>query len=244
MNADATTPAPSFVRTCIETAVTVFYALMIALVLRTFIIEPFKIPSGSMLPNLLIGDFLFVSKYSYGYSRYSFPFGIIPFEGRFMANDTPKRGEVVVFRNPNRDDVNYVKRIVGIPGDRVQVKEGRLFVNDQPARRTEKPYPKYFKNNGHIKSYIEQFPSGHQHEILETLGDKGAVDNTQMYTVPAGHYFMMGDNRDNSSDSRFLDQLGFVPLDHIVGRVEFIFFSHDFSDGYDVRFSRIFSTVN
>ncbi len=243
MKADAT-PAPGFMRTCMDTVVTVFYALMIALVLRTFVIEPFKIPSGSMLPNLLVGDFLFVSKYSYGYSRYSFPFGIFPFEGRFMAIDDPKRGDIAVFRNPKRDDVNYVKRIVGLPGDTIQVKEGQLFINEKPVRRTEKNLPEYIKNNGRVKSYIERFPSGHQHEILETSGDKGVADNTQMYRVPPNHYFMMGDNRDNSSDSRFMDNLGFVPLDHIVGRVEFIFFSHDFSDGYDVRFSRIFSSIN
>lgn len=234
---------PSFMRTCMDTVVTVFYALMIALFLRTFIIEPFKIPSGSMLPNLLIGDFLFVSKYSYGYSRYSFPFGIIPFEGRFMTIGEPERGDVVVFRNPKRSDVNYVKRIIGLPGDTVQVKSGRLFINDEPMRRTKIERSPHVFNNGRVKSYLETLPGGHRQEIVETSGDKGFSDNTQKYHVPPNHYFMMGDNRDNSSDSRFLDDLGFVPLDHIVGRVEFIFFSHDFSDGYDVRFSRIFSTV-
>ena len=234
---------PGLMRTCMDTVVTVFYALMIALLLRTFVIEPFKIPSGSMIPNLLVGDFLFVSKYSYGYSRYSFPFGIIPFEGRFFAPDDPKRGDVVVFRNPKRDDVNYVKRVVGLPGDKVQVISGRLFINGEPVRRQEIERSPHVLNNGRVKSYIETLPGGHRHEILENSGDAGFTDNTQLYRVPEGHYFMMGDNRDNSQDSRFLDDIGFVPLDHIVGRVEFIFFSHDFSNGYSLRFSRFFSAV-
>ncbi|NQY82087.1 MAG: signal peptidase I [Alphaproteobacteria bacterium] len=227
---------------CFDTTVTVGYALLIALVLRTFVIEPFKIPSGSMLPTLLVGDFLFVSKYSYGYSRYSFPLGIFPFSGRIVSKK-PKRGDVIVFRNPKRDDVNYVKRVIGLPGDTIQIKRGVLFINDNPARRTEKPLPTYIRNNGRAKNYIETFPNGHQHEILETSGDTGFADDSQLYRVPDGQYFMMGDNRDNSSDSRFLSDLGYVPLDHIVGRVEFIFFSHDFSGGYKIRFSRLFSSV-
>lgn len=235
-------PAPSFLRLCFDTGVTIGYALLIALFIRTFIIEPFKIPSGSMRPNLLVGDFLFVSKYAYGYSRYSFPFGIVPFQGRVISSN-PKRGDVVVFRNPRQDDVNYVKRIVGIPGDEIQVKRGVLFINNTPVRRTEKPLPDSVRNNGRAKSYIETFPGGHAHEILETSGDTGFMDDTDTYTVPENNYFMMGDNRDSSSDSRFLSDLGYVPLDHIIGRVEFVFFSHDFSDGYEIRFSRLFSSV-
>ena len=235
---------PSILKICIETALTVVYALLIALTLRTFGIEPFKIPSGSMLPNLLIGDFLFVSKYSYGYSRYSFPLGIIPFDGRIMSS-TPKRGDVVVFRSPRRPDINYVKRVFGLPGETIQLKSGVLFINDTPARRTETALPEYIRPTGRAKAYLEVLPGAqHGHVILETDGDFGLADNTSAFTVPEGHYFMMGDNRDNSSDSRFLNDLGYVPLDYIIGPVEFIFYSHDFSNGFKVRFSRFFKVVH
>ena len=231
---------PSILRYLFDTVTTIFWALLIALALRTFLIEPFKIPSGSMYPNLLVGDFLFVSKYQYGYSRFSFPLGIIPFEGRFFAS-TPERGDIVVFRNPKRQDINYVKRVIGLPGDDIQVQRGILFINDQPVRRIEVPLPSFIGSNGINKSYLEILPNNQQHTILEMRGDRGNADDTPRFTVPAGHYFMMGDNRDNSSDSRFLNDLGFVPFDHLIGRVEFIFYSHDLSDGYDWRFSRFFT---
>ena len=153
---------------------------------------------------------------------------------------------MAVFRNPNNTSINYVKRIVGLPGDEIQVKQGILFINGSPSRRVELPLPNYIETNELSKAYIEAFPkdnSGHRHEIIETSGDIGYSDDTPIYKVPENNYFMMGDNRDNSSDSRFLNDLGYIPFDHIIGRVEFIFFSHSFENGYSIRFSRFFKKV-
>ena len=222
-----------------ETVRTVVYAVLIALVVRTFAIEPFNIPSGSMIPTLLIGDYLFVSKFSYGYSRYSFPFSAGGFSGRLFFTP-PKRGDVVVFKYPgdqgegmNRTD--YVKRVIGLPGDRVQVTGGILVINGTPVRR-EKVEGRTIDTDGETGTlYWETLPGGVRHLILEETDD-GPEDNTPVFTVPPGRYFMMGDNRDNSADSRtplmvsdatgerrISATLGWtVPAENLIGRAEFI----------------------
>jgi signal peptidase I len=227
-----------------ETVRTVVYAVLIAMVVRTFAIEPFNIPSGSMIPTLLIGDYLFVSKFSYGYSRYSFPFSAGGFAGRFFFTP-PRRGDVAVFKYPgdqgegmNRTD--YVKRIIGLPGDRVQVTGGILIINGTPVRR-EKIEGRTIDTDGQSGTlYWETLPGGVRHLILEE-SDDGPEDNTPEFTVPPGRYFMMGDNRDNSADSRtqlmlrdvtgasrMSATLGWtVPAENLIGRAEFMFFSYD-----------------
>jgi signal peptidase I len=213
-----------------DLARTALIAVFLAMLIRTFLFEPFNIPSGSMIPNLLVGDYLFVSKYSYGYSRYSFPFGLGGFDGRMMA-DKPERGDVIVFRLPSNTSVDYIKRVVGLPGETVQVISGRLYINDKMISRRPVGMTEYDTGNGgrsRVMEYVETLPGGIEHTIYEESDDQ-PLDNTEKFTIPEGHYFMMGDNRDNSSDSRVMDLVGFVPFDNMVGRAEFIFFS---TNGY------------
>ncbi len=208
---------------------TIVYALLIAFGVRTFAYEPFNIPSGSMVPNLLIGDYLFVSKFSYGYSQYSFPFGLIPFEGR-VFEDAPERGDVAVFRLPANPSVDYIKRIIGLPGDRIQVIGGILHINGEPVERTRLEDSVYVDQKGVTiasRQYREVLPNGRAYPIFERYGDQGPHDNTEEFTVPAGHYFAMGDNRDGSQDSRFQRAVGYVPAENLIGRAEFLFFSLD-----------------
>ena len=209
----------------VDTAKTVGWAVLIAVVFRSFLFEPFSIPSGSMIPTLKVGDYLFVSKYSYGYSRYSFPLGIIPFSGR-IAGSEPERGDVVVFRKPGQESVDYIKRVVGLPGDEVFVKEGILHINGNPVQRNvvENAEVDAGPFNRNAKIYTETLPEGQQH-LIQEYSDTDSMDNTPPVTVPDGHYFFMGDNRDNSRDSRA--EVGFVPAQNLVGRAEFIFFSHN-----------------
>jgi len=229
----------SWQQEAIELVKTIAYALLIALTVRTFAYEPFNIPSGSMIPTLLIGDYLFVSKLSYGYSKYSFPFGFIPFEGRIFE-DRPERGDVAVFRQPTNTDIDYIKRIIGLPGDRIQVKSGILHINGEPVQR--KRAEDYVTESGSVvRQYIEVLPNGREHRIIEAFGDNGQADNTQEYVVPAGHYFAMGDNRDRSQDSRYLSDVGYVPAENLIGRAEFLFFS--IGDGFDIRFGRILNGI-
>lgn len=209
---------------------TILLAVVLALTVRSFAYEPFNIPSGSMKSNLLVGDYLFVSKYSYGYSRYSFPLGLPFFEGRILANE-PKRGDVVVFRFPPNPRVDYIKRLIGLPGDRIQVREGVLYINDKPL---EKRYVDDFSDTENnmvkpIPRFTETLPEG---KIITILLEKGTgpANNTPEFVVPEGKYFMMGDNRDNSMDSRFT--VGFVPAENLVGRAEIIWFSTDGSAQY------------
>ena len=224
-----------------ETIRTVVYAVLIALVVRTFGIEPFNIPSGSMIPTLLVGDYLFVSKYSYGYSKHSFPQSLGFFSGRIFKK-MPERGDVAVFKFPgdqgegvNRTD--YIKRIVGLPGDRIRVVKGVLHINGEPVERVR--IGDYVNGTHGVYQkgtlYSETLPNGRHYTVLEYTDDS-QVDNTPEFLVPANSYFAMGDNRDDSADSRTKlsfngvarDQLGwYVPDENLVGRAEFIFFSHD-----------------
>jgi signal peptidase I len=210
-----------------ETVRTVVYAVLIALVVRTFLYEPFNIPSGSMKPTLLIGDYLFVSKLSYGYSRHSFPFSLAPISGRIFGSE-PERGDVAVFKLPSDDSTDYIKRIIGLPGEEIQVKDGVLHINGEAVERERiedfierSPDGRELRR---LAQFVETLPGGRQHRILE-VSDQAPLDNTKVYRVPEGHYFAMGDNRDNSQDSRVLGEVGFVPAENLVGRAEILFFS-------------------
>ncbi|MFV0332599.1 MAG: signal peptidase I [Tropicimonas sp.] len=227
-----------------ETIKTIVYALLIAGVFRTLFFQPFWIPSGSMKDTLLIGDFLFVNKMAYGYSQYSCPFAICPISGRLFASE-PERGDVVVFRHPV-SKADFIKRLIGLPGDRVQMKDGVLFINGEPVKterdgifeeEMEPQGPQRLMPrcaNGPVgqggicekEKYIETLPGGHAHSILN-IGN-GPTDKTPVFTVPEGHYFFMGDNRDNSTDSR-VSQLargvGFVPAENLIGRADRVMFS-------------------
>ena len=210
-----------------ESLRTILYAVLLALALRTFAYEPFSIPSKSMVPTLLVGDYLFVSKFSYGYSRYSLPFGLPLFEGRLFGDiEDVERGDVVVFKKPTDNKTDYIKRIVGLPGDEIQMIEGVLHINGEPVVR-EKVGSGSIEEDGYernVSEYEETLPNGIDHLIWEK-GDDRFLDRTEVFEVPEGSFFAMGDNRDSSQDSR-TDDVGFVPFENLIGRAEFIFFSH------------------
>ncbi len=209
-----------------ELVKTILVAGVIALGFRSFLFEPFNIPSGSMVPSLLVGDYLFVSKSSYGYSRYSFPFGIAPFSERVFSAE-PKRGDVAVFRQPTDPAVAFIKRVIGMPGDQIQVKDGILHINSVPVERSY--LGSATATNGfmtmNFKVYEETLPNGSSH-LIQERSDSDSFDNTTVYFVPDDHYFMMGDNRDNSRDSR-TTAVGMVPAENLVGRADRLFFSHN-----------------
>ena len=250
----------------VENLKTIVYAGLIAVGVRTFLYEPFNIPSGSMEPTLLIGDYLFVSKYSYGYSKYSMPFAPDIFGGRLFGS-LPNRGDVAVFKYPRDTSIDYIKRIIGLPGDHIQVKHGQLFINGKECPR--EPLGNYdTDDNGYVqreKLYIETLPNGVRHEILKaTDGNDDSrlpgfdpakefdPNNTIDYVVPPDHVFAMGDHRDNSADSRFMNAVGFVPVENLVGRAEFLFFSIDAEHPwyeiwwwpFEIRWNRLFERVH
>jgi signal peptidase I len=230
-----------------ETVKIIIQALILALIVRTFLFQPFNIPSGSMKSTLLVGDYLFVSKYAYGYSRFSLPFGLNLFEGRIWSAP-PKRGDIVVFKLPRDDSTDYIKRVIGLPGDRIQVRNGVLYVNDEEVVR--EPVDMFDDDGFQIQRYRETLPNGVSYMVLDRTPN-GPEDNTQVYEVPPDHYFMMGDNRDNSTDSRVpptSNGVGYVPFENLVGRAEIIFFSVDegasawqvWTWPWTVRWDRIF----
>ncbi len=233
-----------------ETVSVIIQALLLAGVIRTLLFQPFTIPSGSMMPTLLVGDYIFVNKFAYGYSKYSMPFSPDLFEGRIWEGE-PKRGDIVVFRFPPNPSIDYIKRCIGLPGDRVQVKDGVLYVNGKAVPREEdgtfdSDYARDVRSNIPVfKETIDGVSFDTLDEAQGTLGD-----NTREFIVPEGHYFMMGDNRDNSADSRF--DVGFVPAENLVGRASIIFFSlgnnTSFAEvwkwPFNMRWDRLFKSVD
>jgi signal peptidase I len=234
-----------------DTIVVIVEALIIALVFRTFLFQPFSIPTASMQSTLMIGDYFVASKFTWGFGKYSFPIPL-PFNGRFLTFSEPQRGDIAVFHNITNED--YIKRVIGLPGDRIQMKEGRLYINDVMVER--ELIGRGEDVDSEMRSvpvllYRETLPNGVVHTIQE-IADDGPLDDTAEYVVPAGHYFMMGDNRDRSQDSRVLNMVGYVPFDAFIGKAEARFFSIKnnippwqlWEWPANVRWDRMFQSVN
>ena len=236
----------------IENIKTIFYALVIAIIIRSLFIQPFYIPSSSMEPNLLIGDRLFVTKYSYGYSKHSFPFSPSIFNGRLFF-DAPKTGDVVVFKTPADNRTDYIKRLIGLPGDKIQFINGDLFLNNNQIIKSiiSKTDIIYCGEIVDVKTFEERLPNNKVHKSVYLKNY--SFQNSDIYIVPAEHYFFLGDNRDCSKDSRFLTSVGYVHQDNLVGKAQFIFFSSDFRIGSifsfwkwhkTIRLDRFFKKIN
>ena len=236
-----------------ENIKTLFYALIIALIIRSLFIQPFYIPSSSMEPNLLVGDRLFVTKYSYGYSKHSFPFSPPIFSGRLFFTE-PKRGDVVVFKTPVDNRTDYIKRLIGVPGDQIQFIDENLYINNSEilkSKITKKDKIFCGKRIIDVFSYEEILPNGKKYNSVYLKNN--TFKNSDKYLVPENHYFFLGDNRDCSKDSRFLTSVGYVHKDNLVGKARFIFFSSDRSVGSifsfwkwnkSIRLNRFFKKIN
>ena len=237
----------------IENAITIFYALIIAIIIRSLLIQPFYIPSSSMEPNLLVGDRLFVTKYSYGYSKHSFPFSPPIFKNRILFQK-PERGDVVVFKTPADNRTDYIKRLIGLPGDTIQFIDGNIYLNNLEIFKNLKSKNQFvFCGSNKIESnfFNEKFSNGK--EFKTAYFSSFTLQNTDLFVVPEDHYFFLGDNRDCSKDSRFLSSVGYVHKDNLVGKAQFIFFSSDRSIGSffyfwkwnkSIRFERFFKKIN
>ena len=220
----------------IDNLKTLFYALIIALIIRSLFVQPFYIPSSSMEPNLLVGDRLFVTKYSYGYSKHSFPFSPNIFVGRILFSE-PKRGDVVVFKTPVDNRTDYIKRLIGLPGDEIQFINGDLYINNNQVLKTlTETKENVFCGNDSIKinSFDEKLPNGHVYRAV--YRSDYSFQNSDKFLVPLNHYFFLGDNRDCSKDSRFLSEVGYVHQDNLVGKAQFLFFSSDYRIGSILKF--------
>ena len=215
---------------------TLIGALLIAVLIRSLIIQPFYIPSSSMEPNLLVGDRIFVSKFSYGYSKHSFPFSPNFSNKRFLYKE-PTQGDLVVFKTPSDNRTDYIKRLIGLPGDEIQFINGELFINQNKIKRKKIDNIFQIRCGNFLletNTYIETLPNGTEH--LVTYNKKGSLQNTKIYKVPNNHYFLMGDNRDCSKDSRFLEDVGYVNNLNLVGKAKIIFFSNDTKKGSLLKF--------
>jgi signal peptidase I len=260
---DTELPENGAVNEWMELVKTAVLAVLVAVIIRSFLFEPFNIPSGSMKPNLLVGDYLFVSKFSYGYTRFSVPYGLAPIPSRIWDTE-PTRGDVVVFKLPTDTSIDYIKRVIGMPGDTIQMRGGQLFINRQlvPREFVQNIDAGQSDHGDTIREYVQTLPNGVQFNIWEH-SDNGRLDNTRLFTVPEGHYFVMGDNRDASVDSRVFPNpdplmpshnslgVGFVPYENILGRADIIFFSTNGTAAlwepwkwpWTIRYERLFDFI-
>jgi len=219
-----------------ENIKTIFYALIIAIFIRSIFIQPFYIPSSSMEPNLLVGDRLFVTKYTYGYSKHSFPFSPPIFNGRFLFS-TPNRGDVVVFKTPSDNRTDYIKRLIGLPGDTIQFIDGDVYLNNNQILKTiVKKKMKNFcgDNELSVTTFLEKLPNGKKYKA--SYSNQITFLNSVKFEVPEEHYFFLGDNRDCSKDSRFISEVGYVNKNNLVGKAQFLFFSSDKKKGSIFKF--------
>ncbi len=236
----------------IENTKTLFYALIIAVIIRSLLLQPFYIPSSSMEPNLLVGDRLFVTKYSYGYSKHSFPFSPPIIRNRIFFQE-PQRGDVIVFKTPADNRTDYIKRLIGLPGDRIQFIDSNLYINNSEVLKSKisKNDEVYCgKKKLDVFTFEEMLPDGKKHKT--TYSKDFSFKNSDLFIIPKDHYFFLGDNRDCSKDSRFLGSVGYVHKNNIVGKAQFIFFSSDRSIGSifsfwkwnkSIRFNRFFKKI-
>ena len=215
----------------IENIKTIFYALIIAIIIRSLLLQPFYIPSSSMEPSLLVGDRLFVTKLSYGYSKHSFPFSLGPIKNRLFFSD-PQRGDVIVFKTPVDNRTDYIKRLIGLPGDKLQFIEGNLYLNNVEILKSKiNLNPKIYCGKSSVDTIVYKEKLLNGKEYLTTYFKNGSYQNSDEFIVPKDHYFFLGDNRDCSKDSRFLSSVGFVHKNNLVGKAQFIFFSTDIKEG-------------
>jgi signal peptidase I len=236
----------------IENIKTIFVALVLAVIIRSILIQPFYIPSSSMEKTLLIGDRLFVTKYSYGYSRHSFPFSPKIFLNRIFFSE-PKRGDIVVFKTPSDNRTDYIKRLIGLPGDSIQLIDGDLFLNNKIISKNLVKKTTVFCGSSQfeVNEFVENINSNRKYNIFYSVNN--SMKDTDLYRIPLKHYFFMGDNRDCSKDSRFLSSVGYVHQNNLVGKAQFLFFSNDSKIGNlftpwlwhkSIRFNRILKKLN